>query len=47
MGVVEDQVLDVKEFARDPHAGGRIKEMPALREPLPDRAPARDFIEPG
>jgi hypothetical protein len=44
-GVVENQIFDMDEFSRDPHAGGRVEKVSTFDEALPDRAAAHDLIE--
>jgi hypothetical protein len=45
--IVENEVLDVDKLAAHPHAGGRVEEMAALNEALPDRAASDVLIQPG
>lgn len=42
---MENQVLDVDELAGDPHAGGRVEEMPPLDEALANGAAAHGLVE--
>ncbi|MBE0702438.1 MAG: hypothetical protein IH582_04590 [Afipia sp.] len=35
VGIMKDEILDVNKLAGNPHAGGRIEEMPPFDESLP------------
>jgi len=45
LGIVEDQVFDVHEFAGYPHGGGRFVEVRPLDEARSDRTATHNFIE--
>jgi hypothetical protein len=47
MRVVENEILDMDEFTRNPHAGSRIVEMPPLDEAGANRTTSRALVEPG
>jgi hypothetical protein len=44
-GIVKNEILDMDEFASDPHAGSRVEEMPALDKAVADRAASHDLVQ--
>jgi hypothetical protein len=47
MGVVEDEVFEMGEFALDPERGAGVGKMRAFDKSLADRAGAQALVEPG
>src|SRR5690606_32733038 len=45
--VMENEILDMDELTGNPHAGGRVEEMPPLNESGANWTPPRSLIETG
>ena len=46
-GVVQDEVLEVDEFALEPQCGGRVGEVLALDKTVADRRAGQPLVEAG